>query len=200
MPLILPLVRRWGKAPPTNTYELKRTPGHSLNISGATARKKRTLGQTEQEMRAGSLSESAENILQSEERGVALKQGLERADSFDEDVEALAGVGGGLDVEIESGKDTEISVGVVHVGLGEIVKQTGYDVSYDQMQDETGAARREMWITKELQKIPWEVQNSRERAKDLIERSGSMGSGTSSVTVIKAGSLSLKRESRGGRR
>lgn len=162
VPLILPLVRRWGKTPPTNSYELKHTPGHSISVTGGTARRKRTLGQTELETRADSSSESVENILQCGEgkEDVMPKQDLVRVESFEEDVEAQAWVGNMVELEVERRQRAEVSVGVVAIGfgVGKIVKQTSYDVSYDEMRDDIDAAKREMWMAKELPKIPWEAQ------------------------------------------
>ncbi|KAF8853417.1 hypothetical protein BDZ45DRAFT_806696 [Acephala macrosclerotiorum] len=153
-PLILPLFRRWRKVPPKTSYELQQKPygGHSIVIRGGRSNPSKNKSKSNiDDLETTVYNSSEENILtvlDSEDTRIDERQGSAREGD-------LESGGGGT-------KDRTGSSPICD-RKKTIVKQTSFDVSFKVTvvvgaNPDGGTRKRDdMWMMKELPKIPWEA-------------------------------------------
>ncbi|KUJ17191.1 uncharacterized protein LY89DRAFT_734174 [Mollisia scopiformis] len=155
-PLALPLFRRLRKPPPKNSYQLQKPyGGHSIVILGGKSAHPQNRNKSRSKLAINDLETT---ILNSSEDNILtlVDDAGERAG--ERDLPRAAGRA----VDLESGARKKVTSPVCD-GKTAIIKQTSFDVSFKVNEGEgvniDGTRRRdEMWMTKELPKIPWEAQ------------------------------------------
>jgi hypothetical protein len=106
---------------------------------------------------AGSNISSVENIMQSGE-GMSTHFDVEEGSVKEFEQVSKAGSGSGSEGILPVvGKECKEKGGMREGGIS-ILKQTSYNVSYDEVERDDDMKRREMWLTRQLPKIPWEGQ------------------------------------------
>ncbi|CZR67026.1 uncharacterized protein PAC_16925 [Phialocephala subalpina] len=155
-PLIPPLFRRWRKEPPKNSYQLQQKlyGGHSIVIRGGRSNPSKNRSKSNVDDIGTTVHNSSEeNILTLHDTEEARIDARPSSDFGNRERDLERGEGGGKERRGSSPiRDAKKS----------IIKQTSFDVSFKDNVGEginpDGTRKRdEMWLAKELPKIPWEA-------------------------------------------